>query len=110
MKPLILSLTLMAGGLTSGLVLAQNEAEIAQHVTGNTFEMRRMGMRMQITFLPDGETAIQGPMGQGAGQWSLSGNELCMTLPRGGDRCGSVSISETGSLLTADGNEMTPVN
>lgn len=88
---------------------ADNETAIAAHITGNTFEMRRMGMRMKMTFLDGGTIAMQTPRGEQTGTWSLNGSELCMTMPRG-DQCGQVAIAANGGLTLENGQTLNPAN
>ncbi|WP_172839406.1 hypothetical protein [Tateyamaria omphalii] len=90
-------------------VAAEGDAAIAEHITGNSFEMRRMGMRMQMTFLEGGTLSMQGPMGERSGSWSLSGTELCLTTPRG-DQCGTVSVAANGGLTMGNGQTLNPAN
>ena len=81
---------------------------LRQRLAGQTFEVRRMAIRMALTFGPDGTISADGPLGEMAGSWRVDGDQLCMELPRMGQRCGPVSAEADGSLVLGDGQRLTP--
>ena len=82
---------------------------LTKRVAGQTFEVRRMAMRMELGFRPDGSLEGQGPLGKMMGHWAVEGDQLCMELPRMGRRCGGVTAMQDGSLVLFDGQRLTPV-
>ncbi len=83
---------------------------LLDRITGQTFEIRRIAMQMEIAFLPDGSIAGRGALGTMTGSWTVERDQLCMELPRIGRRCGSVTAEQDGSLVFGDGQRMMPVS
>ncbi len=79
---------------------------LLDRITGQTFEMRRMAMRMEMTFQPDGSIAGRGPLGTMTGSWTIERDQLCIELPRMGRRCGGVRAAGDGSLILGDGQRL----
>ena len=83
-------------------------AGLSERLSGQTYEVRRLAIRMALTFDPDGTVRAEGPLGEMAGSWTITGDELCMDLPRMGPRCDLVTAEADGALLFGDGQRLTP--
>ncbi len=64
--------------------------QISAQIIGHRFQGRKGIMSVTLHYARDGSMSMQTPLGAGAGGWTISGNQLCVTLtsgPRKGAEC-----------------------
>ncbi len=64
--------------------------QISTQIIGHRFQGRKGIMSVTVHYAQDGSMSMQTPLGAGEGGWTVSGNQLCVTLisgPRKGAEC-----------------------
>ncbi|HEY9040122.1 MAG TPA: hypothetical protein VIN05_14410 [Roseovarius sp.] len=96
----------------AGAEQALSADEISREIVGHEFQGRKGIMSVNLRYARDGTMTLKTPIGQGAGSWMISGNQLCVTLtsgPRKGQECLTFTRQPNGRYLGSNGIRLTPV-
>ncbi|MEL6920154.1 MAG: hypothetical protein AAFO77_03900 [Pseudomonadota bacterium] len=83
----------------SPLVQAQplTQSEIAEELVGRDLSTKRRGMTVTLTLSPDGTVQVRAPLGRVNGNWSFSGDQICMTIAmRGREQSNCTTYERVG--------------
>jgi len=83
---------------------------LQSEIVGQTLSGRRLGMRIQMAYLPDGQVAVTSALFSGRGTWTIAGDQMCVTFesgPREGENCTAFRREGDGVYLTDDGLRLT---
>ncbi|MCP3054562.1 hypothetical protein [Aurantimonas marianensis] len=101
----------LGGGSTSS-VAAQilTPQQISQQIVGRKLTASRMGMRVDMTYEPDGTVSMTSLLMSGSGSWSYSANGICMMMtsgPRRGKTCVTFEPLGQGRYVNSEGITLT---
>ncbi|MEX3014016.1 hypothetical protein [Gymnodinialimonas hymeniacidonis] len=86
--------------------------EIHAAFSNETFQIRRMGMNVRVTYMASGLVRFESALMNGEGSWETEGDALCVTMlsgPRAGRECLTIESIGGGRYRTSDGGVLTLV-
>ncbi|HEY9057259.1 MAG TPA: hypothetical protein VIN77_08935 [Aurantimonas sp.] len=80
--------------------------QISQQIVGRKLTASRMGMRVDMTYEPNGTVSMKTMLMSGSGRWSYSTNGICMVMtsgPRRGKTCVTFESLGGGKYVNSEG-------
>lgn len=80
--------------------------DIKRQIIGHGFEGRKGIIAVTLHYGKDGTVTMRTPFGAGEGSWTLSDNQLCVTLPSGprkGSECLTFTSQAEGEYRASNG-------
>ncbi|MCV3274227.1 hypothetical protein [Roseobacter sinensis] len=116
--PETIRLTALATFILLGCILPASAEfltgeQIRTFSVGTPFEVRRLGMRAQLLYAPDGTFRTDSARMSGSGTWEITGDTICATMvprPRQGEQCFTLEAFENAALRTSEGVVLKPVH
>lgn len=99
-------LTLCAQTISQAHAEPMRNAQIVRQVIGKDLVTRRNGMAVHLRYDGDGSVTVQSLIVSASGTWTLTGDELCMTLtsgPRRGVTCHTFEDIGNGRYRNSEG-------
>lgn len=85
--------------------------EIRNQIVGHNFQGRKGILSVSLHYASDGTVTMHSALGTGKGNWTLSGNSMCVKLetgPRRANECFTLVPQSDGGYRASTGMRLTP--
>ena len=107
-----LATSIIIGCALPAFAQSLNGEQIRALFIGTPFEVRRLGMRAQLLYAPDGTFTMGSRRMAARGTWEIKGETICATVVSGqrqGEQCFTLQALDGGRLRTSEGMVLNPV-
>lgn len=115
--PQYLKFSLLAAAILIALCMRSDAQEmlsaaaIEDRIIGHAFQGRKGILSVSLQYGTDGKVTMRSPLGTGTGQWTISGDRLCVKLetgPRKADECLAFVTEPNGTYRASNGMRLIP--
>ena len=105
-KQILLTASIFIGFVDVANAGQLSTTEINSIFSGQSFEMKRMGMKIKVSYFEGGKLTLSSLLFSGEGSWKAANDQLCVNItkgPRKGENCIFLEDLGNGKYKSSDG-------